>query len=176
MPASTAKSSATTDTQYLDEPHELVTPPRQPRDIISYREAGPGTIDLVQNAERHLELLEDDFQEWLNDDKVELLQSWSHLKMRSADPVAFLRFHKSVHTICGNAGILKCDAASRLAAPLARLLERSPNIENHIAMIEPAINAIAAAISNTATDDDPRISEIQEGLETIVARWIAKQR
>lgn len=176
MPASTAKSPATTNTQHLNEVYEFVTPPRQPQDVISYQEAGPGTIDPVENAEKHLQLLEQDFEEWLDDDKAELLQSWSRLKVSPADPVAFLRLHKSVHTICGNAAILKCDAASRLAAPLGRLLERSPNIENHIATIESAINAIAAAISNTATDDDPRIREIQEGLETIVARWIAKQR
>lgn len=166
-PAKAKKRASTTP--------EVIQPPRLLRDIVTYRDVGPGTMDPIDNAERQLEFLSVDFPAWLNDDKVELLESWSLLKADPTNAITFLRFHKAVHTICGNASLLRCEAAGRLAAPLARLLERTPNISKHADTIESAISAIAAAISDQTAETDPMMEEIITGLDTIVERWIAKQ-
>lgn len=155
---------------------ELIEPPRTPKDVVTYREAGPGTIDPVKNAENQLEFMSEDFKVWLRDDQAELIEAWTNLKASPADPVAFKRFHRAVHVILGNAPILGCDAAGRLATPLSRLLERGPNIEDHTTTIGSAIDAISAAINGQTDIDDPRFEEVQSGLAKIVGRWIAARR
>lgn len=155
---------------------EIINGPKPLKDIVTYKTMGPGSIHPVENAERHVELLEDNFQKWLEDDKIELLAAWKALKEKPSDSEAFLRLHRVIHTIYGNAATLNREIAGELALPLSRLFERRPHIENHIALIDSAIGAISASISNKKPATDEKLQEILDGLNQIVGRWISKQR
>jgi chemotaxis protein histidine kinase CheA len=155
---------------------ERIVPPRMPNEIAKYRDIKGSGVDPVENAERQLSLLSVDFQQWLDDDRRELVEAWAALSADPSDPAAFKRFHRIVHTICGNAAILECEAAGILAKPLTRLLERAPDIAGHTAMIGPAVDAIAAAVSRQTSMDDPKFEEIRVGLDKIVAKWISRKR
>lgn len=155
---------------------ELIDSPKPLKDRVTYKTMGPGSIHPVENAERHVDLLKVDFQEWLEDDRLELLAAWQALKEQPVDPEAFLRLHRITHTIHGNAAMLNREIAGQLAMPLSRLLERTPDIKNHIALIESAVDAIAASISGKSSESDEKLLEILEGLNQIVNRWITRQR
>lgn len=175
MPASSARKFSKPRTAQQGAPRfEVITPPRQPKDLITYRKAGPGVVDPVENAETQLSFLNDDFCKWLADDQNELLESWRALKQDPTNSAKFLRFHKSAHTILGNAAILKCNIGSMLAAPLAKLLERAPEIKQQIELIDAAVLTIDSALSGYLQEDDPRLGPISDGLNTIVDRWIAR--
>lgn len=154
---------------------QILKPLRQPRDIIAYRKIGPGVVDPVANANAQLSFLEADYVTWLRQDCGKLHSAWTDLRDAPKDVDLFVRFHKSVHTIAGNAAILNCPSASRLAAPLARLLERRLEVEKHLPLIQSAVDAIDTSIMLAVTEDDPRMTETIEGLETIVMRWITRQ-
>lgn len=154
---------------------ELLEPQRIPKNVVTYREAGPGTIDPVQNAENQLMFLQDDFLEWLEGDFSNLRDSWNSLRQAPDDQEKFLVFHKAVHIVAGNAAILNCPTGSKLARPLARMLERRPNIECHLGLIDSAIHAINAAIRDPESATGSSMDEIVTGLNTIVARWIEQR-
>lgn len=155
---------------------EIVEPVRQPKDLVTYRKAGPGVMDPVQNAENQLMFLEDEYLGWLNKDCENLCQSWRALVVDPSNCEKFIDFHKAVHTVSGNAAILKCPNASSVAKPLARMLERRPNIEHHIKLVESAVLAICAATRGGSDQDDPRMNEIIQGLDQIVNRWIERRQ
>lgn len=155
---------------------EIIEPLRQPKELVTYKNSGPGVLDPVKNAENQLQFLQDEFVEWLENDCVELRASWESLRIDPANPEKFLAFHKAVHVIAGNAAILNCPRASSLARPLARMLERGPNIESHIKLVDPAIHAICAAIQSNDSANDALMSEIIECINTIVARWIERRQ
>lgn len=154
---------------------EYVGAPAQLLDRVSYRELGPGSTEPIQNAEKMLRFIEPDFANWLRADNLELHSAWVDLKSRPIDPIVFLRFHKAVHVIRGNAAMLNCAIAGQLATPVARLLERTPDIEDHISTIEPAMAAIHMIISGEIKTGDPRLEELRDILETIVNRWITRR-
>lgn len=155
---------------------ELLESPNPLKDRVTYKTLGPGSIHPVQNAERHIDLLEVEYKRWLEDDKAELLEAWKALKKKPSDPDAYLRLHRITHTIHGNAAMLDHEMAGLLALPLARLLERTPDVENHIPLIDSAVDAIGASIKTNKAASDEKLQEILEGLNKIVDRWINKQR
>lgn len=155
--------------------YQVLKPLRQPRDTVTYRKIGPGVVDPVANADAQLAFLEADYPKWLREDRLELHAAWMDLRGDPQNAACFVRFHKAVHTIAGNAAVLNCAAASRLAAPLGRLLERRPPTEEHLSLIQSAVDAIDSAIIQSIADDDPRMHEVITGLEKIVKRWIARQ-
>lgn len=155
---------------------ELIDSPNPLKERVAYKTMGPGSIHPVDNAERHVDLLKVDFQQWLEDDRLELLAAWQALKEQPVDPVAFLRLHRITHTIFGNAAMLDREIAGQLAMPLSRLLERTPDIEDHIALIDSAVDAIAASIVGKSSESDEKLQQILEGLNQIVNRWITRQR
>lgn len=154
--------------------YEFVTSDRQLADKVTYRESEPGELGPVEKAEQQIELISSDFGQWLNDDFIELQTAWRTLKKDHHASDAFLRFHRAIHTLSGNAAMLDCATASQLAAPIARLIDRTPAIDDHIQLINSSLQAIATAISGRS-DVDESINKVHEGIETIVDRWISKQ-
>lgn len=151
---------------------EVVTPDRQLADNVTYRQSKPGELGPVENAERQLKLISGEFDQWLKDDFKELQTAWLALKNAPDATDLFLRFHRAVHTITGNATMLNCAVAGQLANPIARLVERTPAIDDHFPLIDSAMYAIASAIASPAQTS---LNEVHDGLETIVSRWIDKQ-
>lgn len=151
---------------------EVITPDRQLADNVTYRQSKPGEPGPVEIAEQQLKLMSNEFDQWLKDDFKELRTAWQTLKHSPDAADVFLRFHRAIHNISGNAAMLDCPAASQLAKPIARLIERTPTIDDHQQLIDSAMHAIANAIASPVHTS---LDEVHEGLETIVSRWIDKQ-
>jgi hypothetical protein len=142
---------------------------------VTYKEVTPGTTDLVENAEKLVKYLALEFEDWLAADIAEMQAAWEGLKASRSDPKAFLRFRRAVHTVFGNAPSLNEEGASQLAKPLTRLLERAPDIAEHIHLVDTAVDAIVLAVLSREKPDREKLGEISEGLEVIVDRWIERR-
>jgi len=152
---------------------EIIAPPRQLIDLVTIDESGNPLRDPIKNAEQQLAYFADEFAKWLDGDRDELMYAWAALHAEPNNVGAFIRFHKIVHTICGNAAMLDCPAASALAAPLARLLERSPDVAAHTKTINSAVSAISLSVSGELNDESAELDEIVTGLNKIISRWIS---
>lgn len=153
---------------------EMIEPPRKPADVISYSENGDGAEWLVGNAETQLRYISFEYVDWLATDIEELQDSWRILRDAPTDSIAFLRFHRAVHTVYGNAPSLNCECASQIAKPLTRLLERAPDVTEHKKLIDTAVGAIALSASPDHKPDYDALREICRGLQTVVDRWIER--
>jgi len=154
--------------------HEIIQPPRKLGDIVAYRQE-KGAVDPVEKAERQIQNLSVDFAEWLQSILGELDQSWLDLKQNTSDPAAYIRFQRAAYTIKGDASILGCSVAGELSIPLTRLLEQTPNIDDHTATFELFVSTICLCTS-LEKEDFGTLKEIHDGLETITNRKINKLR
>ena len=161
--------------QASDGRFELVKPPRALLDFVTVRPATPGTFNPIKNAENQLSLMKTEYPKWLATDVKNLSSAWSALRDSPSDPQAFRQFHHNIHIILGNGAILGSEAASNLARPIAKLLERNPVIERHLEIIGLATSSICLAISEKLPASDPKVEETVASLDLIVDRWVSSK-
>ncbi len=152
---------------------ETIDPPKKLTDIISYLELGAGALHPIEKAERHVDYLSMDFEQWLNDDIAKLNNCWDKLKSQIENPKDFLEFNKALHVIKGNAGILNNDETGELASILSRLVERTCKLNEHIETIELLIKSINIC-SKTKQKDEEMLQEVKRGFDEIINCKIAK--
>lgn len=152
---------------------EIIDPPKKLSDIIKYLELGAGAIHPIEKAERQVDHLSMDFEQWLNDDVAKFNESWQALKKKIDNPDLFLRFNKSLHVIKGNAEVLNNKETGELAATLCRLVERTCKIDEHIKAIELLVDSINICAKNKQKDET-KLDELKQGFDIIIDKKIAK--
>lgn len=150
---------------------QIITPPRALLDLVTIRPLTPGAFDALKSAENQLMLIEHCYPQWLEEEVARLKSSWEALRNSPTSSEAFKTFHCAVHAVRGNGTMLGCPAASELATPLARYLERNPTIEQHLAFLELGTTSICLAVSQNLPADDPYVKAVVESMMQIVERW-----
>lgn len=152
---------------------EIITPPRLLKDRVKIRPAKPGVTDPIKNADNSLMLLQNEFPFWLEEEAQNLQAAWQSLEDKPGSAEAFKKFHKAIHSVRGNAEMLGCIAASNLANPLAKLLERKPKIDQHLSFLKLGTSSILVAISENLPADDPRVTATTQSMMEFVDRWLS---
>jgi len=150
--------------------YERITPPRDLRKLVSYREMRRGEVTPVEQADQQLLELGKEFDGWLEEVLGRVQTCFKALSAAQGSAECYQQFHAAIHEMRGNGAILGSAAASDIAAPVARLLERCPEIQDYVSVIGLALATMEIAIHGKLGADDPRVVEVVGGLERILAR------
>lgn len=152
----------------------VIVPLRPLRDLVGYYDMPDDSGGPVAAAERNLAELQNEYRDWLDEEAASLKAAWNALEADPTSPAAFRRYHKAIHAMLGNAGMLGCHAATRIANPICKLFERAPCIERHVRLIGLATASIIAAIEENLDESDPRVVEAAQTLETFLGTWLSE--
>ena len=129
---------------------------------------------LIGRAERAVESLKDDFDNWLNDEILELQTISAQYRDNPSDKNLGDALFICAHDLRGLGGTYSYPVITRLATSLSKLTEHAEiRAKVPYSLIEAHINAIRAAVAqNIKTDDAGVAASLSEELEQQTRRIV----
>lgn len=156
-------------------PIEIINPPNMLKVKVGGRlpAADP---DAIARAEKALETLSVQFNDWLGEEVAKLEAALGRTKSEGLEGEAGDAFFTVAHDLRGLGATYEFPLVTRIAASLARLVETpEKRAEVPISLAEAHVHSIRAALNqNIRSDEDPIGRQLAEELETRVVALVGE--
>ncbi len=132
------------------------------------------SADLIKRGEEAMQGLSENFDAWMQDELVRLLDARRNAVDDGLTDVALEALHVVAHDLKGSSSTYGYPLAARVAGTLSKLTEKVVDQDPSLDLINAHVDAIRAIIQGGIKQaDDPVGKEIADNLETFVETKLA---
>ena len=156
--------------------HEVIIPPSTLRDkALRPGVNRRGDLKAIERAEKALELLSCNFEEWMREEVKSLLKARARYKSDPNRPEALDELVRVTHDLKGQASTLQYPYVTKICMSLCCLFEQLPN-KNRIPMIlvDQHVDAANAVVrEGVRMDEHPTAEALVKRLSSVTAEYVA---
>lgn len=158
-----------------EKPIEIITPPNMLRVKVGGRIA-PADPEAIARAEKALQQMEVEFEDWINEEVVKLEKAMAVAKKTGLGTPEGEAVFIIAHDLRGLGTTYKFPIVTRIATSLARLIEDDERRATApVALVGAHVNSIRAALAQNVRDDKHPIGKaLAEELETQVIALVGE--
>ena len=158
-----------------DESHEFIDPPTDLKDRVKVSGSGPGIdTEAIERAERAMELLSSQFDDWIKVEIDELLNARDRFNASPTEKDAIDELFRTAHDLKGQAPTFGFPLIGSVCGSLTRLIEglgSKPPLP--VELMNGHVDAVRAIIAADARGDgDETARELATELLNVTEEWL----
>lgn len=158
--------------------HEVIIPPSTLRDkALKPGSSRRNDMRAIERAEKALQALSCNFEEWMRDEVNSLLQARSRYKADPTAPEALHELFRVAHDMKGQASTLEYPYVTRVCMSLCSLFEDLPSKDRiPMILVDQHVDAINAMVrEGVRTDPHPTAEALAARLAGVTADYVASE-